>query len=143
MNWAGGLLALGGGVRKIYARTRRRAIYCSAWISDNLRQRIGRSMRWSDMQHRRQCAKCKLVPIIAALGILGVTDVPARSQTNAPRPPQTATPFGTDWAKPNPNPSGYIYDDPRLRNQRRLPPEGRITSCPAGRMYDPVNQTCR
>jgi hypothetical protein len=100
-------------------------------------------MHWSDMQHCRQCAKGKFVPIIAVIGILGMTVMPARSQTNAPRAPQAATPFGTDWAKPNPNPNGYIYDDPRLKNQQRLLPEGRRISCPAGRMYDPVNQTCR
>jgi hypothetical protein len=100
-------------------------------------------MHWSAMQHCRQWARSSFAPIIAIVGILGMTIVSARSQTSAPRPPQTAAPFGTDWAKPNPNPNGYIYDDPRLRNQQRLPPDGRRILCPAGRMYDPVNQICR
>lgn len=95
------------------------------------------------MQHCRQRARRGLVPTIAAVCILGMTIAYACAQTHAPRPPQTVTPFGTDWAKPNPNPNGYIYDDPRLKNQQRLLPEGRRISCPAGRMYDPVNQTCR
>jgi hypothetical protein len=76
--------------------------------------------------------------------LLGINATDAGSQVNPPPQPKTATPFGTEWAKPTaPNQGGYIYDDPRLKSQKPLPPVARPTQCPGGRLYDPVNQTCR
>lgn len=78
-----------------------------------------------------------------ALGLFALLISTADAQTRSPalRP---ADPFDTDWAKPQrPNPGGRIYDDPRLRQQRPFDPVRPSGPCPAGKMYDPVNQICR
>lgn len=89
-----------------------------------------------------QTAKMQRIAAIAGLVMWAIGTLPGDAQT---QPPRSADPtFGTDWAKPQrPNPGGWIYNDPRLRQQRPLDPRRPFRSCPAGRMYDPVNQTCR
>ena len=64
----------------------------------------------------------------------------AQTRGRASDPPQ-GTPFGADWARPYPQTGGYIYNDPRLRNDRRS--NRRNVICPTGRRFDPATRSCR
>jgi hypothetical protein len=65
----------------------------------------------------------------------------AQTRGRASEPAAQSTPFGADWARPYPRTGGYIYYDPRLRNDRRS--SRRNVVCPTGRRFDPAARSCR
>ena len=62
--------------------------------------------------------------------------------THIPTPRAPGSPFGTDWAKPNPSSNGFIYRDPRLVDPNRANKAG-SARCPAPMLYDPTTNRCR
>jgi len=84
--------------------------------------------------------------ILAIVSVYFLTEG-ARAQSQGPfatpNPPPSDRTFTPDWAKPYPSQGGHIYDDPRLRKERRVDPAQPNRPCPGGTMFDPVNRTCR